>query len=194
MCNYARLYCTLMIAERYSALFSVNSELYYRRSLQWLSCQYQNVVSQITRVTGVLACHFNLEIQDWKLSVLCHYSLKTVAEVASDPIEPHKSRSWRPPPSPVPATEPTIASCSIIQVNYYPKIKASISGAINPHVDFVLFLGKCQVKWKVLLSASSYHLLVHKTCMQFLYQTSQHTVNYPPCRIQGIYCKTLGCF
>ena len=33
MCNYARLYCTLMIAERYSALFSVNSELYYRRSL-----------------------------------------------------------------------------------------------------------------------------------------------------------------
>ena len=69
------------------------------------------------------------------------YSIKTVAGVASDPIEPHSSRSWQPPPLPVPATEPTIASYSIIQVNYYLKIKASISGAINPHVDFVLFLG-----------------------------------------------------
>ena len=69
------------------------------------------------------------------------YSIKTVAGVASDPIEPHSSRSWRSPPLHVPATEPTIASCSIIQVNYYLKIKASISGAIDPHVDFVLFLG-----------------------------------------------------
>ena len=68
------------------------------------------------------------------------HSIKTVAGVASDPIEPYSSRSWR-APLPVPATEPTIASCSIIQVNYYLKIKASISGAIDPHVDFVLFLG-----------------------------------------------------
>ena len=71
------------------------------------------------------------------------HSIKTVARVASDPIEPHSSRSWRPPPLPVPATEPTIGitRCYIIQVNYYLKIKASISGAINPHVDFLLFLG-----------------------------------------------------
>ena len=69
------------------------------------------------------------------------HSIKTIAEVASDPIEPGNSRSWQPPPLPVPDTEPTIASCSIIRVNYYLKIKASISGAINPHVDFVLFLG-----------------------------------------------------
>ena len=69
------------------------------------------------------------------------YGIEKVAEVASDPIEPHSSRSWRPPPLPVPATEPTIASCSIILVIYYLKIKASISGAINPHVDFLLFLG-----------------------------------------------------
>ena len=69
------------------------------------------------------------------------HSIKTIAGVASDHIEPGNSRSWRPPPLPVPATEPTIASCSIIRVNYYLKIKASISGAINPHVDFVLFLG-----------------------------------------------------
>ena len=39
-----------------------------------------------------------------------------------NPIEPGNSRSWQPPPLPVPATEPTIASCSIIQVNYYLKI------------------------------------------------------------------------
>ena len=69
------------------------------------------------------------------------HSIKTIAEVASDPIEPGNSRSWQPPPLPVPDTEPTIASCSIIRVNYYLKIKASISGAINSHVDFVLFLG-----------------------------------------------------
>ena len=74
------------------------------------------------------------------------YSIETLAEVASDPIEPHNSRSWRPSPLPIPASKPTIASCSIIQVNYHLKIKASISGAINPHVDFDLFLGNVPLR------------------------------------------------
>ena len=69
------------------------------------------------------------------------YDVKTLAKVSSDPIEPGNSLSWRPPPLPVPATEPTITNCSIIQVLYYLKIQASISGAINPHVDFLVFLG-----------------------------------------------------
>ena len=95
------------------------------------------------------------------------YSIKTVAGVASDPIEPGNTRSWRPPPLPVPATEPTIVSCSIVQVNYYLKIKASISGAINPHVDFDLFLGN--VPLRGVESATISQLPPSKTCMQFLY-------------------------
>ena len=95
------------------------------------------------------------------------YSIRTVAEVASDPIEPGNSRSWRPPPLPVPATEPTIASCSIIQVNYYLKIKAAISGAINPHVDFVLFLGNVPLSG-VEGATISQSPPPSKTCMQFL--------------------------
>ena len=95
------------------------------------------------------------------------YSMKTVAGVASDPIEPGNSRSWRPPPLPVPATEPTIASCSIIQVNYYLKIKAAISGAINPHVDFALFLGNVPLSG-VEGATISQSPPPSKTCMQFL--------------------------
>ena len=74
------------------------------------------------------------------------YSVTTVAEVASDPIEPRNSRSWRPSPLPIPALKPTIASCSIIQVNYHLRIKASISNALNPDVDFDLFLGNVPLR------------------------------------------------
>ena len=95
------------------------------------------------------------------------HSIKTIAEVASDPIEPGNSRSWQPPPLPVPATEPTIASCSIIQVNYYLKITAAISGAINPHVDFVLFLGNVPLSG-VEGATISQPPPPSKTCMQFL--------------------------
>ena len=69
------------------------------------------------------------------------YDTCTLAEVCSDPIEAGRSLSWKPPPLHMSATELTIASCSIIQVKYFLEIQASISGAIDPHVDFDLFLG-----------------------------------------------------
>ena len=99
------------------------------------------------------------------------YSIRTVAGVASDPIEPGNSRSWQPPPLPVPATEPAIASCSIIQVNYYLKITAAISGAINPHVDFALFLGNVPLSG-VEGATISQSPPPSKTCMQFLHNNN----------------------
>ena len=65
----------------------------------------------------------------------------TLEEVSSDPIDAGRSLSWRPPPLLVPATEPTMANSSMIRVNYYLKVQASISGDNNLHVDFALFLG-----------------------------------------------------
>ena len=65
----------------------------------------------------------------------------TLEEVSSDPIDAGNCLSWRPPPLLVPATEPTIANSSMIRVNYYLKVQASVSGDNNPHVDFALFLG-----------------------------------------------------
>ena len=69
------------------------------------------------------------------------YDICILAEVCSDPIEAGSILSWKPPPLHVSATELTIDCCSIIQVNYHLVIQASISGAIDPHVDFDLFLG-----------------------------------------------------
>ena len=65
----------------------------------------------------------------------------TLEEVSSDPIDVGCSLSWRPPPLLVPATEPTIANSSMIRVNYYLKVQASITDNNNLHVDFALFLG-----------------------------------------------------
>ena len=69
------------------------------------------------------------------------YDHWTVAFVNSDPIEPGRSLSWKPSLLAIPATEPTISNCRIIQLNYSLKVQGVISGAINPHVDFDLFLG-----------------------------------------------------
>ena len=69
------------------------------------------------------------------------YDISILAEVCSDPIEAGSILSWKPPPLHVSATELTIACCSIIEVKYFLVIQASISGAIDPHVDFDLFLG-----------------------------------------------------
>ena len=96
------------------------------------------------------------------------YSIRTVAGLGSDPIEPGNSRSWRPPPLPVPATEPTIASFSIIRVKYYLNIKAAIFGATNPQVDFVLFLGNVPLS-DVEGATISQLPPPSKTCMQFLH-------------------------
>ena len=65
----------------------------------------------------------------------------TLEEVSSDPIDVGRSLSWRPPPLLVPATEPTIANSSMIRVNYYLKVQASITDDNNLHVDFALFFG-----------------------------------------------------
>ena len=70
------------------------------------------------------------------------YDHKTVAFVNSDPIEPGRSLLWKPSPLAIPATEPTISNCKIIQLNYSLRVRGVISTAIvDPHVDFDLFLG-----------------------------------------------------
>ena len=69
------------------------------------------------------------------------YDHKTVASANSDPIEPGRSLSWKPSPLAIPTTEPTMSNCKIIQLNYSLRVQGVISGAINPHVDFDLFLG-----------------------------------------------------
>ena len=67
------------------------------------------------------------------------YDHKTVVFVNS---EPGRSLSWKPSPLAIPATEPTISNCKIIQLNYSLRVQGVISVAIvDPHVDFDLFLG-----------------------------------------------------
>ena len=57
------------------------------------------------------------------------------------PIPAGQSSSWKPPPLPIPITEPVITTCKIIQLNYFLKVQARLDYAINPHVEFGLLLG-----------------------------------------------------
>ena len=61
------------------------------------------------------------------------------------PIQPGNSSSWKPFPLSVPNIEPSITTCSIIELRYVLKVQAVISGAINPHVEFNLLLGNVPV-------------------------------------------------
>ena len=63
------------------------------------------------------------------------------------PIQPGNSSTWRPPPLSIPDTEPSIATCKIINLGYILTVRAIISGAINnlPNVNFNLFLGNVPV-------------------------------------------------
>ena len=62
------------------------------------------------------------------------------------PIQPGNSSTWRPPPLSIPDTEPSIATCNIINLGYILKVQAMITGVfIYPNVNFNLFLGNVPV-------------------------------------------------
>ena len=70
------------------------------------------------------------------------YSNKTIANVPpSEPIPPRSTQVWKPTPLQVPVTETSITTCSNISLSYVLEVSASISGAINPKMDFPILLG-----------------------------------------------------
>ena len=64
-----------------------------------------------------------------------------VATIASEPVPAHNTTIWKPPPLAVPDTPATSINCGILQVNYFLRVKAAISWAINPTIDIPLVLG-----------------------------------------------------
>ena len=64
-----------------------------------------------------------------------------VATIASEPVPAHNTTVWKPPPLAVPDTPTTSINCGILQVNYFLRVKAAISWAINPTVDIPIVLG-----------------------------------------------------
>ena len=73
---------------------------------------------------------------------------KKLLDVSSGtPIQPGSSSTWKPPPLSIPDTEPSIATCKIINLAYILTVRAIIFGAINnlPNVSFNLFLGNVPV-------------------------------------------------
>ena len=64
-----------------------------------------------------------------------------ITTIGSEPITPHNSIVWRPNPLTIPETSPTLTSCAIIQVNYFLRVTAAISWAINPHINIPITLG-----------------------------------------------------
>ena len=70
-------------------------------------------------------------------------SYKTIANVTpSDPIPPRSTQVWKPSsPLQVPLTETSITTCSNISLSYIVEVSASISGAINPKINFPILLG-----------------------------------------------------
>ena len=69
------------------------------------------------------------------------YDSLDVATIASEPVPAHNTTVWQPPPLVVPATSATSINCGILQVNYFLRVKAAISWAINPTIDIPLVLG-----------------------------------------------------
>ena len=67
--------------------------------------------------------------------------VKNMVVVNSVSIQPGMSLSWKPSPLAIPATEPTINNCGVIQLHYSLRVQGVITGAINPYVEFDLFLG-----------------------------------------------------
>ena len=64
-----------------------------------------------------------------------------VATIASEPVPAHNTTVWNPPPLAVPDTHATSINCGILQVNYFLRVKAAISLAINPTIDIPIVLG-----------------------------------------------------
>ena len=69
------------------------------------------------------------------------YDRLDVATIASEPVPAHNTTVWQPPPLAVPNTPATSINCDILQVNYFLRVKAAISWAINPTIDIPLVLG-----------------------------------------------------
>ena len=64
-----------------------------------------------------------------------------VATIASEPVPAHNTTVWKPPPLAVPDTPATSINCGILQVNYFLRVKAAISWAINPTINIPLVIG-----------------------------------------------------
>ena len=69
-----------------------------------------------------------------------------VVSVGSQPIQPHDTVIWQPPPIVIPNTPATLTNCSILQINYILRVKAAVTWAINasnviPTIDIPIVLG-----------------------------------------------------
>ena len=69
------------------------------------------------------------------------HDLNDINTIGSEPITPHNSIVWRPNPLTIPETSPTLTSCAILQVNYFLRVTAAVSWAINPHINIPITLG-----------------------------------------------------
>ena len=69
------------------------------------------------------------------------YDNLDIATIASEPVPAHNTTVWQPPPLVVPVTPATSINCDILQVEYFLRVKAAISWAINPTFDIPLVLG-----------------------------------------------------
>ena len=69
-----------------------------------------------------------------------------VTSVGSQPVRPHDTVIWQPPPIAIPDSPATSTYCSILQINYILRVKAAVTWAINaskviPTIDIPLVLG-----------------------------------------------------
>ena len=80
------------------------------------------------------------------------YDLKDINTIGSERITPHNSIVWRPNPLTIPETSPTLISCAILQVNYFLRVTAAVSWAINPQINIPITLGNEPLSGELQLS------------------------------------------
>jgi hypothetical protein len=101
-----------------------------------LTVDVENNSTRVIRMRARIVKRVSLFVRDHK-----DVSKENMAEITSEPIQPHSSYAWNPTNWIVPALMPTLLGSRILHVDYVLEVAAVIPGATNLRCDISLLLG-----------------------------------------------------